>query len=83
MDRGVTCWPFLRAHDLIPAWTCIFPPLASTVTKAPPSAPVSEPNPEVPQTFSVPHANHHASDLRRRAPPRSTTSAPLVIPPSN
>src|SRR6266700_7128701 len=72
------CSPVSR--DLIPAWTCIFRPPASTVTKAPPNAPAWAPNPGAQQIFSVPLANHRAFGLRHKAPPRSTTSVPRVTP---
>src|SRR6266699_823587 len=72
------CSPVSR--DLIPAWTCTFLRLASTVTKAPLNALASERNRGALRIFSVPPANHRAFALRHKAPPRSTTSAPLVIP---
>src|SRR5580704_1574283 len=40
-------------HDLIAAWIYTSRPQASTITKAPPSAPASAPNPGEPQAFTA------------------------------
>jgi len=64
-------------------WTYIYQRLASTATKALPNVLASAPNLGAPHISSVLPANHHAFGLRHKEPPRSTTSAPLVILPFN